>query len=162
MSKAQLVIIAVVLEGGSKSEVARDYDVSRTWVQHLVRRYEAEGNAAFAPRSRRPHHNPRAVPIEVEDTIVRLRKTLDKQGFDAGAATIAEHLARDPAVTKVPATSTIWRILTRRGFVVPATETAPLLMETLLRRPTQPAVAGRCHTLAPGRSPRGRNPRHPR
>jgi len=118
MSKAQLVIIAVVLEGGSKSEVARDYDVSRTWVQHLVRRYEAEGNAAFAPRSRRPHHNPRAVPIEVEDTIVRLRKTLDKQGFDAGAATIAEHLARDPAVTKVPATSTIWRILTRRGFVV--------------------------------------------
>ena len=125
MSKAQLVIIAVVPEGRSKSEVARDYDVSRTWVQHLVRRYEAEGNAAFAPRSRRPHHNPRAVPIEVEDTIVRLRKTLDKQGFDAGAATIAEHLARDPAVTKVPATSTIWRILTRRGFVVPQPQKRP-------------------------------------
>jgi transposase InsO family protein len=34
------------------------------------------------------------------------------------AATIADHLARDPAVTKVPATSTIWRILKRRGFVV--------------------------------------------
>src|SRR6478609_1870288 len=125
MSKAQLVIIAVVLEGRSKNEVARDYDVSRTWVQHLVRRYQAEGNAAFAPRSRRPHHNPRAVPIEVEDTIVRLRKTLDKQGFDAGAATIAEHLARDPAVTKVPATSTIWRILTRRGFVVPQPQKRP-------------------------------------
>jgi transposase InsO family protein len=103
MSRAQLVITAVVLEGRSKSEVARDYDVSRTWVQQLVRRYDAEGNAAFAPRSRRPHHNPRAVPIEVEDKIVRLRKTLDKQGFDAGAATIAEHLARDPAITKAPA-----------------------------------------------------------
>jgi transposase-like protein len=103
MSRAQLVITAVVLEGRSKSEVARDYDVSRTWVQQLVRRYEAEGNAAFAPRSRRPHHNPRAVPIEVEDKIVRLRKTLDKQGFDAGAATIAEHLARHPAITKAPA-----------------------------------------------------------
>ena len=51
----QLVITAVVLEGRSKSEVARDYDVCRTWVQQLVRRYEAEGNAAFAPRSRRPH-----------------------------------------------------------------------------------------------------------
>src|SRR5215208_7001334 len=89
MSKAQLVITAVVLEGRGKSEVARDYDVSRTWVQQLVRRYEAEGNAAFAPRSRRPHHNPRAVPIEVEDTIVRLRKTLDKHGLDAGATTIA-------------------------------------------------------------------------
>jgi len=32
MSKAQLVITAVVLEGRSKSEVARDYDVSRYWV----------------------------------------------------------------------------------------------------------------------------------
>ena len=29
MSKAQLVIAAVVVEGRSKSEVARDYDVSR-------------------------------------------------------------------------------------------------------------------------------------
>jgi transposase len=73
MSKAQLFITAVVLEGRSKSEVARDYDVSRTWVQHLVRRYQTEGNAAFQPRSRRPHHNPRAMPIEVKDKIVRLR-----------------------------------------------------------------------------------------
>ena len=56
---------------------------------------------------------------------MRLRKTLDKAGYDAGAATIAEHLARDPAVAKVPATSTIWRILTRRGFVVAQPPTQP-------------------------------------
>jgi transposase-like protein len=37
MSKAQLVITAVVLEGRSKSEVARDYEVSRNWVQQLAR-----------------------------------------------------------------------------------------------------------------------------
>ena len=52
MSKAQLVITAVVLEGRSKSEVARDYDVCRYWVQQLVKRYETEGAAAFAPHSR--------------------------------------------------------------------------------------------------------------
>ncbi len=40
-------------------------------------------------------------------------------GYDAGAATIAEHLTRDPAVTKVPAVATIWRVLSRRGFITP-------------------------------------------
>jgi transposase len=54
MSKAQLVITAVMLEGRSKSEVAREYDVSRQWVQQLVRRYATEGATAFEPRSRRP------------------------------------------------------------------------------------------------------------
>jgi hypothetical protein len=68
VSKARLVITAVVLEGRGESEVAHDFDVSRIWVQHLVRRYEAEGNAAFAPRTRRPHHNPRAVPIDRSKT----------------------------------------------------------------------------------------------
>jgi transposase len=54
MSKTQLVMTAVVLEGRSKSEVARDYDVCRYWVQQLVKRYETEGAAAFEPHSRRP------------------------------------------------------------------------------------------------------------
>ncbi|MGZ4585132.1 MAG: helix-turn-helix domain-containing protein [Mycobacterium sp.] len=79
MSKAQLVITAVVLEGRSKSEVARDYDVSRFWVHQLVKRYRAEGAAAFQPRSRRPHTSPHAVGAELEDKIVRLRKQLSKQ-----------------------------------------------------------------------------------
>ena len=117
MSKAQLVITAVVLEGRSKTDVARDYDLSRQWVHQLVARYETEGTAAFEPRSRRPHTNARAVSPQVEDSIVRLRKTLSRQGLDAGADTIAAHLAADPAVPNVPAVSTIWRILTRRGFI---------------------------------------------
>jgi transposase InsO family protein len=125
MSKAQLVITAVVLEGRSKTDVARDYDVSRQWVHQLLARYHAEGAAAFEPRSRRPHTNARAIDSELEERIVRLRKTLDKAGYDAGAATIAEHLARDRTVTKVPAVSTIWRVLTRRGFVVPQPHKRP-------------------------------------
>ena len=124
MSKAQLVITAVVLEGRSKI-VGSDYDVSRTWVQQLCQRYDAEGATAFEPRSRRPHHNPQAIDAELEERIVRLRKSLDKQGFDAGAATIASHLARDPQITKVPAVSTIWRILKRRGFVAPQPQKRP-------------------------------------
>ena len=90
-----------------------------------MRRYQADGAVAFPPRSRRPHHNPRAIGAGLEDKIVRLRKTLDKQGFDAGAETIAAHLATDPATTNVPAVSTIWRILKRGGFVVPQPQKRP-------------------------------------
>ena len=80
MSLARLVITAVKIEGRSKSEVARDYGVSRYWVQQLVKRFEVEGTAAFEPRSRRPHSNPRAVSLELEDQIVRLRNTLTRKG----------------------------------------------------------------------------------
>lgn len=125
MSLAELVITSVTVEGRTKSEVARDYRVSRYWVQQLVKRYEAEGPAAFIPRSRRPHGNSRAVPPEVEDRIIRLRKELSKKGLDAGAETIRTHLGRDHAVSRVPSVSTIWRILDRRGFVTPQPKKRP-------------------------------------
>ena len=61
MSMARLVITAVTVEGRTKSAVARDYGITRFWVQTLVKRFETEGDAAFEPQSRRPHSNPRAV-----------------------------------------------------------------------------------------------------
>jgi transposase len=124
MSLARLVITSVTLEGRSKSEVAREYGVSRVWVQKLVHRYEREGPAAFEPRSRRPRSNPRTVSLEVEEQIIQLRKTLTTRGVDAGAETIAAHLQVE-GVDPVPAVSTIWRILSRRGFVVPQPQKRP-------------------------------------
>jgi transposase len=62
MSKARLVITAVVAEGRSQGEVARAYGVSQGWVSRLVARYRAEGETAFEPRSRRPRNSPRATP----------------------------------------------------------------------------------------------------
>lgn len=123
MSLARLVIASVVLEGRTKSEVARDYRVSRRWVQTLVARYRAEGEAGLEPRSRRPHASPSRTAIGVEDEIVELRKTLAEEGLDAGAATIAVHLARRHGAA--PAVSTIWRVLSRRGFVTPEPHKRP-------------------------------------
>jgi transposase len=60
MSLARLVITAVTVEGRAKSAVARDYGITRFWVQTLVKRFKTEGEAAFQPRVLRPHHNPRA------------------------------------------------------------------------------------------------------
>jgi hypothetical protein len=51
----------------------------------------------------------------MEYRIMRLRKTLTRKGVDAGAETIAAHLAATAAVDPVPVVSTIWRILSRRG-----------------------------------------------
>src|SRR5690348_17800004 len=116
MSMARVVILAVVVEGRSKSEVARDYGLSRQWVQTLVARYQAEGAAAFEPRSRRPHSNPHRIADTVEDAIVALRKQLAEAGHDAGAETIAWHLRRQAG--SAPSVATIWRVLSRRGFVV--------------------------------------------
>lgn len=123
MSKARLVVTAVLIEGRSKSEVARDYGVSRRWVQTLVARYEAEGDTGLEPRSRRPHHSPGRVAPATEDRIVALRKELTDLGLDAGAATIAAHLERDHGHS--PSVATIWRILTRRGFITPQPQKRP-------------------------------------
>jgi transposase InsO family protein len=76
------------------------------------------------------------VPGEVEDQIVRLRKELTRQGLDAGAETIRTHLARQVArrtprsqtstsPSPPPSVSTIWRILTHRGFVAPQPQKRP-------------------------------------
>ena len=123
MSLARLVITAVAVEGRTKSEVARDYGLSRRWVQKLVARYEAEGDVALDARSRRPGTSPQRVAGDLEDEIVAQRKWLREAGLDAGAATIHYHLSRDGAA--VPSISTIWRVLRRRGFVVPEPHKRP-------------------------------------
>jgi transposase len=123
MSKARLVVTAVLVEGRPKAEVARTYGISRTWVHELVTRYQAEGDAGLEPRSRRPRSNPGKTPRAVEDDIVALRKQLLDDGLDAGAHTIAAHLHRRHGTA--PSVATIWRILTRRGFVTPTPAPAP-------------------------------------
>ncbi len=124
MSMAELVVTAVKVQGRSKSEVARDYGLSRRWVHELVGRYEAEGQVGLQPRSRRPHHSPHVTSQPVEEEIVSLRKKLTEQGLDAGAETIAAYLARRTP-TSAPSVSTVWRILKRRGFVTPQPQKRP-------------------------------------
>jgi transposase InsO family protein len=123
MSMARLVVTAVRVEGRSISAVARDDQVSRRWIHELLRRYDTEGEPGLQPRSRRPHASPQRTPDSVQDEIVALRKTLTDQGLDAGAQTIACHLAQRHG--SAPAPSTIWRILTRRGFVTPQPRKRP-------------------------------------
>lgn len=117
MSKARLIITAVIVEGRSQAEVARDYGVSEGWVSKLVARYKTEGEAAFEPRSRRPHTSPNRLPSEVVDLIVDLRNTLAGDGFDAGPETISWHLESQYQI-RVSA-PTVWRYLKTAGLIEP-------------------------------------------
>jgi transposase InsO family protein len=123
MSKARLVITAVVLEHRPVTEVAAHYGVARSWIYELLARFREEGESAFQPRSRRPHSTPLALEAELVELILRLRKQLAEAGHDAGPETIAWHLDHDHGhrVSR----STISRYLTRHGLVTPEPKKRP-------------------------------------
>jgi transposase InsO family protein len=117
MSRARLVITALVADQQTVAEVAARYGVHRSWVYRLKNRYDDIGEAAFEPRSRRPHTAPTAIPATTVELIRRLRKELTEAGLDAGPDTIAWHLNHHHQVTV--SVSTISRTLTREGLVTP-------------------------------------------
>ncbi|MEV4734901.1 DDE-type integrase/transposase/recombinase [Saccharopolyspora sp. NPDC049426] len=122
MSKRRLVITAV-LAGSSQSEVARTYGVSQGWISRLMARYHREGEAAFEPRSRRPHHSPNAIGPDTVELVLSLRKHLTEAGHDAGADTIGWHLTHHHQVRVSRAT--IHRILTTHAAVTPEPSKRP-------------------------------------
>ena len=110
-------------EGTPLGELAKAHGVHRSWLYKRLARYRSEGDAGLVPRSRRPKTSPTKIYDLYEDEIVALRKELLDGGFDAGAATIAFHLAQRHAV--VPSVSSIWRVLRSRGFVIPEPHKRP-------------------------------------
>ena len=123
MSKARLVITAVIAEKRAVREVAHDYGVARSWIYALLARYQAEGEAAFEPRSRRPRTSPKAMSEATVELIVRLRKELAGQGLDAGPHTICWHLHHHHQLRVSPAT--VSRYLARAGLVTPEPRKRP-------------------------------------
>ena len=86
-------------------------------------RYRRDGDAGLIPRSKRPRSSPTQVPTELEERIVELRKTLLEAGLDAGPHTVHFHLGAER--DHPPSVSSIWRILSRRGFVTPQPHKRP-------------------------------------
>jgi transposase InsO family protein len=117
------VITAVLVEGRSVRDVSSAYGVARSWIYELLTRYRVEGEVAFQPRSRRPHSQPTAIPTATAELIIRLRRELTRQGLDAGAHTIAWHLAQQHQLTVSEAT--IWRTLQRAGLITPEPKKKP-------------------------------------
>ena len=125
MELAEFVVKAVLTEKRSVREVARAHGVSKTWLYELLARYKRGGEEALLKQSRRPHRSPTQLSIELEDEIVDLRKTLFESGFDFGADTIRTHLERAHGGVAPCSISSIWRVLSRRGFVIPEPHKRP-------------------------------------
>jgi len=123
MDLARYVVDAVILEGRSYREVARAHAVSKSYVGKLVGRFREGSYEAIAPRSKAAARIPHRTPDRIEDEIVALRKELSDLGLDAGALTIHYHLSTRH--DQAPSISTIWRVLRRRGFVVPQPHKRP-------------------------------------
>jgi transposase InsO family protein len=122
VSKAEVLVKAVTVQGLSYGQVAKRFGVSKTLVHKLHHRWLEEGDAAFQPRSRRPRASPNRTPDTVRERVLEIRRELSTAGLDAGADTIAEMLARDGLSLS---RSTIWRILTARGQVTPQPQKRP-------------------------------------
>lgn len=124
-------LVACVHDGvevNVRGECARLGVSTKTFYKYLAR-FTHEGVEGFYPRSRRPLSSPTRVTAEVEDVIVRARKELDDDGWDAGAEQIAfwirDHGELWPAGVAVPSRATINRILERRGQIVRVPQRRP-------------------------------------
>jgi transposase InsO family protein len=123
VDKARYLVEAHVLEGRSVSELAAAHGVHRSWIYKLLARYRPGGYEALEPRSRRPRSCKHQTSAALVEAIVALRRKLESEGHDAGAETIAYHLAQQHE--QIPSISTIWRILRREGLVVAQRQKRP-------------------------------------
>ncbi len=120
------LVVEVEVEGLNVTAFCREHGISTWFFYQLRKRFEVEGEAALEPRSRAPRKVPNRTPGWIEDRIVEVRKELTDAGLDAGPATILFHLpARVGPDVALPSEATIWRVLSRRGFVVPDPGKAP-------------------------------------
>src|SRR5438128_5522876 len=127
MDLAGYVVNAVLVEGRSVKDGCEAHDISRSWLYELIARYRELGDDRLKLLSRRPRSSPTRVAPAIEDEIVALRKELTDLGVDAGAHTIQYHLQQRHRRRRraVPSVATIWRVLSRRGFVIPQPQKRP-------------------------------------
>jgi putative transposase len=108
---------------GAVTRFCREYEVSRSWFYQVRARVAAEGVQGLQRRPRPPGRSRLAVPIEIEEIAVRLRKELAEDGCDHGPVTVADRLFK--LGIAAPSRATLARIFSRRGMVVPQPQKRP-------------------------------------
>lgn len=115
---------AVADYGLNVAGFCREQGISRSTFYKWRARYRNEGLAGLEERSRRPKTTGPRLGSDIEERIVELRKSLTEEGLDEGPASIRSYLINE-RWDSVPSEATIWRTLTRRGFVIPQPHKRP-------------------------------------
>jgi transposase InsO family protein len=101
----------------SMTDLCAQFRISRKTGYQLVGAYERSGGAAFAERSRRPHHSPTATPAAVVDALLACRAQHPHWG-PKKLLRVVQRRQPDLA-TQWPGVSTLARVLKQRGWIAP-------------------------------------------
>lgn len=110
---------------GAVTCFCEEHGVSRAWF-YEVRKRARLTDAVSAMQPRVPvvsTRSPLAIPLEVEELAVRIRKELEDGGWDHGPVTVRHKLQQ--LGLQAPAASTLARVFARRGMVVPQPQKRP-------------------------------------
>jgi transposase InsO family protein len=107
---------AVLGQGQTVTQVARDWNVSRQTIHTWLARYEGDGLEGLNNRSRRPVHCPHQTPPAVEAMVLEMRRSHPYWG----ARRIAFELGRR-RMEPTPSESAVYRCLVRAAVIDPMT-----------------------------------------
>ena len=144
MELAAFVVYAVLVEKRPVREVAAAHGVSKTWLYEAPRPLPRGGLVALAPRSRWPRKPPARSPPGSSKRSSRSERRSSRRGSRRELPRSSPTSKRRHAGTAPCSTSTIWRVLRRRGFVTDQPrEAAEELLRALGGRVAQRALADR-------------------
>lgn len=115
MDERERLISAVVTGEESMAELCRQFGVSRKTGYKWLARYQQDGMAGLVAQSRAPHQHPQAVDQRWEAATLALRAQHPTWGPKKLQWTLVQ---RHPD-ERVPAVSTLGRIIQRAGLAVP-------------------------------------------
>jgi transposase InsO family protein len=107
-------VLAVIAEGGTVTQAAGRWGVSRQTVHSWLARYEASGLEGLADRSHRPGSCPHQMDPVTEARVLELRRVHRSWG----ARRICFELGR-AGMAPVPSESGVYRALVRAGLIEP-------------------------------------------
>jgi transposase InsO family protein len=107
-------VLAVIGDGRTVTEVARDWGVNRKTLHAWLARYESAGLEGLNNLSHRPVHCPHQMPASVEARVLEMRRAKPFWG----ARRLAFELTRK-GMEPAPSESAIYRCLVRAGVIEP-------------------------------------------